>query len=75
MTSLSPASIPSHSAFLIKLWIDDTAGDEGPEEMDRTLTWRGQIQHVQTGESRAFRGPFQMLAFMDRFLVPRKTAE
>mgnify|MGYP000661815721 CR=1 FL=1 len=66
-----PDSASASASFLIKLWIDGSA-DDG----DRTLTWRGQIQHVQTGERRTFSGPFQMLAFMDRYLIPRgKAAE
>jgi hypothetical protein len=51
---------------VVKLWIGD---DES--EQNRIHAWRGQIQHVQTGQSCTFRGPFQMLAFMDRFLVAR----
>jgi len=66
MARQEPTSTPSQAAFLVKLWIDD-----GTDERDRTLTWRGQIQHVQTGESRVFRGPFQMLAFMDCCLMSR----
>jgi len=64
-----PALAPSHSAFVVKLWIDDGVND-GADERNRTLSWRGRIQHVQTGQSRVFRGPFQMLAFMDRYLTP-----
>ena len=49
----SAASLPSTQLFTVRLWREDLG--EGRSE------WRGQVQHVSSGETRYFRD-WQMLA-------------
>jgi hypothetical protein len=51
-------SIPPASTFVIRLWHEWTA--EGPR-------WRGRIEHLQSGESRAFLDWDGLLSFVHRF--------
>jgi len=47
--------VPPASTFIVRFWRD------GSTEESR---WRGQIQHVQSGESAAFLSPEGMLDFV-----------
>jgi hypothetical protein len=49
----SAASLPHTQSFTVRLWCEDLG--EGRSE------WRGQVQHVSSGETRYFRD-WQMLA-------------
>jgi hypothetical protein len=51
-------SIPPSSTFVVRLWHEWAA--EGPR-------WRGQIEHVQSGEAAAFLELEGMLSFLRRF--------
>jgi hypothetical protein len=51
-------SIPPSSTFIVRLWHEGTA--EGPR-------WRGRVEHLQSGESRAFLDVDGLLKFVCRF--------
>ncbi|MGD8966327.1 MAG: hypothetical protein PVI07_02355 [Anaerolineae bacterium] len=53
----SPSISPS-STFVVRLWHEWTA--EGPR-------WRGRIEHLQSGEGRAFLDADALLSFVGRF--------
>jgi hypothetical protein len=52
---ISSASVPPASTFIVRFWWD-RSGD--------VSRWRGQIQHVQSGESAAFLDIEGMLGFV-----------
>jgi hypothetical protein len=51
-------SVPPANTFVVRLWHEWTA--EGPR-------WRGCIEHLQSGESRAFLDWDGLLSFVHRF--------
>jgi hypothetical protein len=48
------------ASFVVRFWRETSAGK---------LRWRGQIEHVQSGESAAFLELEAMLSFLRRFGV------
>jgi hypothetical protein len=53
-----PPPVSPVSTFVVRLWHEWTA--EGPH-------WRGRIEHLQSGESRAFLDWDGLLSFVHRF--------
>jgi len=53
-----------HSVFVIRLWWERRLA--GPQPV---LGWYGRIEHVQSGETAAFRDPCRLLAFIERFVA------
>jgi len=53
----------STSTFVIRFWRDSSANDSG--EGGR---WYGQVEHVQSGQRRAFQSAEQMLRFMHDYV-------
>ncbi len=50
---------PSISTFVVRFWRDTAPGEDGEGRR-----WYGQVEHVQSGERRAFHDLEQMLRFM-----------
>jgi hypothetical protein len=44
------------ATFIVRMWAEPTAGEAGD--------WRGQVEHVQTGEKRYFREMDKVLDFI-----------
>ncbi|MBI3660091.1 hypothetical protein HY230_06430 [Candidatus Acetothermia bacterium] len=42
-----------------------------PALPDGQADWRGQVEHVQTGEKRPFRGAQQLVQIMESFFEPQ----
>jgi len=57
----SPSDLPA-STFVVRLWYEGTA--EGQR-------WRGRVEHLQSGESRAFLDVDGLLCFLNRFMAVR----
>lgn len=49
------------ATFIVRLWVEPSAA--GADE------WRGEIEHVQTGEKRYFRDVSQLPAFIAAFVA------
>lgn len=45
------------ATFIIRLWMEE---DEEPKQ-----TWRGQVEHVQSGEKRYVHEPAQVIRFIE----------
>lgn len=58
------AELPQNT-FVVRYWWEWQG--EGP---DRTMGWRGRIEHVQSGEGMTFHEAYQLLAFIERFIKP-----
>ncbi len=59
-----PMELPQNT-FVVRFW-----WERHREEADRTMRWRGRIEHVQSGEGMAFRDAQELLAFIERFVAP-----
>lgn len=58
---MAQPSVPSSMAtFVVRFWRETSAGE---------LRWRGQIEHVQSGQSAAFLDLEAMLRFLHHFGV------
>jgi hypothetical protein len=53
-----PFSVPPVSTFVVRVWREWSAG---------AVRWRGQIEHVQSGEGAAFLDADGMFRFMRQF--------
>jgi len=53
-------SLPGSHTFIVRVW---------REPSNSASQWRGQIEHVQSGQRCAFLKLSDMLDFMDRFAV------
>jgi hypothetical protein len=51
---------PRRATFLIRLWAED---DETPES-----SWRGQVEHVQSGENQYVQEMAQVVSFIEERL-------
>ena len=51
---------PTMATFVVRFWRETSGGE---------LRWRGQIEHVQSGQSTAFLDLDAMLTFLRRFGV------
>ncbi len=56
------------NTFVIRFWWEWQG-----EGSNRTRSWRGRIEHIQSGEGTAFRDQHQLLAFIERFVAPLST--
>lgn len=54
------APLPGNHTFVVRLWRE--TGGKPPQ-------WRGWIEHIQTGQRRAFTKLTEMLEFMDDFVT------
>lgn len=59
---MTQPAVPSSTmiTFVVRFWRETSAGN---------LRWRGQIEHVQSGQSAAFLDVGAMLRFLHRFGV------
>lgn len=62
---MSDHARPPHNTFVIRLWWEWQT-----EDAHQGMTWRGRIDHVQSGEGLTFRDTRQLLAFIERFITP-----
>lgn len=46
-----------YASFLIRLWREDSPGDTSPE-------WRGEVEHIQSGQRCTFSTLDEMLGFL-----------
>ncbi len=60
----SPTTITT--TFVLRFWHKETVGE---------LRWRGNIEHVQSGEEMAFLDVETMLAFLNRFGIRLEPGE
>ncbi len=53
------------NTFVIRFWWEWQGEGSG-----QAIGWRGRVEHVQSGEGMAFREVSELLAFLQRFIVP-----
>jgi len=55
----------SQNTFIVRFWWKWQV-----EDPDRTMTWCGRVEHVQSGEGMTFIDVRQLLTFIERFVAP-----
>ncbi len=59
------AELPQNT-FVVRFWWEWQGGSA-----DQPMSWRGRIEHVQSGEGMSFRDMGEMVSFIERF-IPSK---